>query len=96
MSHEKEQWVEEVLAAADKIQRAKAPSHFYAQTMARIKEEASVSRDYILRITAGILLLVALNVFACVSFSKNSGAAVKHPLEAFASEYGIAGGGDSF
>jgi hypothetical protein len=95
MNHEKEKWVEEVLASADNIQRARPTAGFYERTLGRIRTEASISTDYVLRIAAGLLLLVALNVFACVSFSKyNRGG--DQPLQAFAKEYSISSSSDIF
>lgn len=92
----KEKWVETVLASAEGIQRARASAHFYDNTISRIKEEATVSSDYVLRIAAGLMLVVALNVFACISFSKSKDSNQNACLMAFAKEYSINGSSDNF
>ncbi len=92
MNPEKEKWAEEVLASAENIQRAKVSAVFYQKTMDRIKAEAIISTDYVLRIAAGLFLLITLNVFACVSFSKEN----NQSLQAFAKEYCISSTTDTF
>ena len=94
MKPEKEKWVESVLASAEGIQRAKPAADFYDKTISCIKEEATFSSDYVLRIAAGLMLVVASNIFACASFSKNK--AGNAPLMAFAKEYSINGSSDNF
>lgn len=93
MKPEEERWIEDVLASADNIQRAKAGDGFYQKTMQRIKEETVVSSDYVLRIAAGLVLVVALNIFACATFSKYKAGT---PLMAFAKEYSINSNSDNF
>lgn len=92
MNPEKEKWAEAVLASVDNIQRAKASAVFYQKTMDRIKAEAIISTGYVLRVAAGLFLLITLNVFACVSFSKEN----NQSLQAFAKEYGISSTTDTF
>ena len=94
MKPEKDRWIEDVLASADNIQRAKADGRFYQKTMQRIKEETVVSSDYVLRIAAGLALVVALNIFACATFSKSKTG--NSPLMAFAKEYSINNSSDNF
>ena len=96
MSREKEIWTDEVLSSLDNIQRAKVSEGFYQKTKNRIKAEAVISTDYVLRIAAGLLLLITLNVFACISFSKNINHANSEQLQAFAKEYSLQNGSDSF
>ena len=96
MKPEKDRWIENVLASADNIQRAKADGTFYQKTMQRIKEETVVSSPYVLRIAAGLVLVIALNVFACTSFSKNKMNGGNAPLMAFAKEYSINNSSDNF
>jgi len=92
MNPEKEKWAEEVIASVDNIQRAKVSAAFYQKTMDRLKAEAIISTGYVLRIAAGLFLLITLNVFACVSFSKEN----NQSLQAFAKEYGIFSTTDTF
>ena len=96
MCLEKEKWADEVLASVENIQRAKVSAGFYRQTMNRIKAEAVISTDYVLRIAAGLFLLITLNVFACISFSKNKSHANSEHLQAFAKEYSITPSSESF
>ena len=94
MKPEKDRWVENVLASADNIQRAKAGAGFYEKTISRIKSQEVISTDYVLRIAAGLALVVALNIFACATFSKSKTG--NSPLMAFAKEYSINGNSDNF
>ena len=94
MKPEKDRWVENVLASAESIQRAKAGAGFYEKTISRIKSQEVISTDYVLRIAAGLALVVALNIFACTSFSKSKTG--NSPLTAFAKEYSINGSSDNF
>lgn len=93
MNHEKDTWIEGVLLTADGIERAKAPADNYEKIRARITAASEIPTGYILRIAAAILLLVAINIFACISFSQTSR---NHNLQAFSQEYGITGSGDPF
>jgi hypothetical protein len=96
MNHERELWAEEVLASADTIERAKAGAGFYAKTMSRINAEAAVSTTYVLQIAAALLVLITLNVFACVSFSNNKSNGGSEQLQAFAKEYALHNSSDNF
>lgn len=95
MNHKREQWVNDVLSSVERVERATAPAGFYNKTLARIKDSTQISKASILRVAAGIALLVGLNVFACATFTKNENN--QHAqLLAFASEYNLTAHGDNF
>jgi len=96
MSLENEKWTEDVLSSVEGINRAKISAGFYQKTLNRLKEEVAVSTDYILRMAAGLLLLITLNVFTCVSFSKNKSHIKSEQLHAFAKEYSLSNDNDNF
>ncbi len=92
----KEIWAEQVLASAEGIVPAKAPAGFYEKTIARLKATEVVSGGYVLRVAAGVLLLVAFNAFACVSLVNYKVGKAESNLSAFAKEYSIAPHADNF
>lgn len=95
MSHKKEQWVNDVLSSVERIQRATAPAGLYNKTLARIKADVQISKASILRVAAGIALLVGLNVFACATFTKNENMQ-REQLQAFAHEYSLTAHDNNF
>ncbi len=96
MKPDKEEWIDRVLASTEGVARAKAPAGFYANVLKRVNAVESISVSYVLRIAAGVVLLVALNAFVCTTFSKYKGANDNTNLQAFAREYAIAPGNDNF
>lgn len=96
MSLENEKWAEEVLTSLENIEQAKAPEGFYQRTLSRINAEAVISPGYVWRMAAGLLLLITLNVFTCVSFSKNKSHVKSEQLQAFAKEYSLSNDNDNF
>lgn len=96
MEVQRNQWVEDVLASADGITRAKAPAGFYEKTRARITASEFVPSSYVLRVAAGVLLLLAFNTFACVSLINYKAQSEDRNLSAFAKEYSITPPNDNF
>lgn len=96
MTPEKELWVEEVLASADKINRASAPSTLYANTIKRMAYASNLNGAYILRIAAGVAILISVNVFACAFFLNSKAERENGGLQAFAKEFSITPGVDNF
>jgi hypothetical protein len=96
MKPEKELWVEEVLASTDKINRAVSPPALYAHTIKRIANASNLNGAYILRIAAGVAILVSVNVFACAFFLNSKAERENGSLQAFAKEFSITPGVDNF
>lgn len=94
MRHIKEQWVNEVLASTGNIKPATLNTSLYPKIMGRLKTADRVPAGVVFRIAAGITLLVALNVFACLLFSKQTGNRQSDKLQAFAHEYGLNNAGN--
>ena len=99
MEREKEQWIDRTLNSLDGIQPAIPPSNLQAGIMQRIQAERfriiadAVQASTIYRIAAGILLIITINVFACVAVSKS--VTKEKQLQSFAKQYSISDTGDS-
>ena len=96
MKPEKDIWVNGILKSVENIQRAKVSVGFYQKVIGRIRDYETVSSGYVLRVAAALALLVALNVFACVTFSDYKTETGSMHLQAFAKEYNITSGTDNF
>jgi hypothetical protein len=98
MESGKEIWVEKTLNSLDGIQRAVPSAGLQARIMQRIKEEGfriipeTVHPATIYRAAAAILLIVAMNVFTCIAFSKS--VTEKKGLSSFAKEYSLSEAND--
>ncbi len=96
---EKDKWVNEAMDSLEGIQPAAPPTALYAKTMRRIATEKfaamhdTVSLQTVYRIAAAIAVIISLNAYSCVIFSKNQ--QEKKTVEAFAREYSLtSSGGD--
>jgi len=100
MESDKEIWLEKTLNSLDGIQRAVPSTGMHARIMQRIKNERfrimpeAVHPATIYRAAAAILLIVAMNVFTCIVFSKSI--TEKKGLSSFVKEYSLSDTNDSF
>jgi hypothetical protein len=100
MESEKDIWVEKTLNSLDGIQRAVPAAGFHSRVMQHIQAEKfrlipdTVPTATIYRAAAAILLIVTMNVFTCVTFSK--GVSEKKGLSSFAKEYSLSDTNDGF
>jgi hypothetical protein len=100
MESDKEIWIEKTLNSLDGIQRAVPSTGMQARIMQRIRDERfriipdTVHQATIYRVAAAILLIVAMNVFTCITFSKS--VTEKKGLTSFAKEYSLSDSNDSF
>jgi hypothetical protein len=100
MNSEKEIWVEKTLNSLDGIQRAVPAGNLHGRIMQRIQAEKfriipdTVPTATIYRAAAAILLIVAMNVVTCITFSKSVNE--KKGLSNFAKEYSLTDANDSF
>jgi hypothetical protein len=90
---EKDKWVNETINSLEGLQPAVPPAALYAKTMQRIAAEKfnamrdTVSLQTIYRIAAAIAVIISLNAYSCVVFSKSQ--QEKKTVEAFAREYSL-------
>ncbi len=100
MESEKEIWIEKALNSLDGIHAAAPPASLHRAVMQRIQaEKYSLKTDRITalpvyRAAAAVLLILSINIFTCVSFSKNM--SLKKNMESLAREYSITGSSDAF
>ena len=100
MESEKEIWINKTLNSLDGIQRALPSPGMQARIMQRIRNERfrimpdAVHPATIYRAAAAILLIIAMNVFTCIAFSKS--VTEKKGLTSFAKEYSLTETNDSF
>ena len=93
MEGEKDKWIEKALNSLEGIEPAIPAVNMHTRIMRHLQAERfrivpdTVSTATVYRIAAGILLILALNVLACVAFSK--GMTEKKGLQSFAREYSI-------
>lgn len=99
MEREKEQWINKALNSLDGIKPAVAPVTMHGNIMQRIQAERfrikadTVQAAAIYRIAAGILLIITINVFACVAVSKST--TKEKQLQSFVKQYSTSDTGDS-
>ena len=99
MEGEKDKWIEKALNSLDGVQPAVPSANLQGRIMQRLQAEQfkivadPVRPATVYRIAAGILLIMALNIFTCAAFSKN--VTEKKGLQSFAKEYSISGGSES-
>ena len=100
MESEKEIWIEKTLNSLDGIQCAIPHTSMQARIMQRIRDERftiipdTVHPATIYRAAAAILLIIAMNVFACIAFSKS--VTETKGLTSFVKEYSLTETNDSF
>lgn len=90
MNDEKEAWVNAVMQSADNIRQAKSPAGFYHKTLQRIQTYNSVSTDYVIKVAAVVLLLIAVNIFTCIGYQRQNNHQ-RQGIQSFATEYAITG-----
>ena len=94
MKADKENWVNNVIESINGIQRAEAGNGLYNRVLSRIEQNniqnASVyiSGNYVLRVAAGLFVVVALNAITWYTFSTQNNNK-QTQLKAFAREYSI-------
>ena len=93
MESEKEKWIKKTLNSLDGIQPAIPAANMHSRIMQRLQAERfrivpdAVRPATIYRAAAAILLIMALNIFTCIIFSKSM--TEKKGLQSFATEYSI-------
>ena len=100
MEDEKDIWVEKTLNSINDIKQALPPADLHAKVMQRLQAERfrmipeTVGTATVYRVAAAVALVLAMNVFTCVTFSKH--VSEKKGLQSFVKEYSINDSGDSF
>ncbi len=100
MESGKDIWVDKTLNSINNIKQATPPVGMQAKIMQRLQAERfrmipdTVASSTVYRIAAAVALIVAMNVFTCVTFSKH--VSEKKGLQSFVKEYSINDSGDSF
>jgi hypothetical protein len=93
MENDKENWVTESLNSIEGLQRAQSPDTIYRKVMERIQSERfrivpdTVPMGTVYRAAAAIAMIVALNTFSCIMFSKSKNE--QKQLQAFMKEYSL-------
>ena len=99
MEREKEQWINKALNSLEGMEPAVPAAGIHGRIMERIQAERLrirevVSMTTITRAAAAVFLILAVNVFTCITFSKN----ITHQkqLQSFAKTYSLTDTDDSF
>lgn len=91
MNPEMENRINQTLESLGSMQRAKAPGTLRNRVMEAIAAERfrivteTVSMQTVYRIAAAVAVIISLNAYTCLSFSKNQ--AEKKAVQALVSEY---------
>jgi len=100
MNPEKDMWINEALDSIEGIQPAQSENNFYDKVMQRIESgnritaSETISMANVYKIAAAILLIVTLNAFTCINFSKSK--VEQQNLTAFAHEFSLTGNNYNF
>ena len=98
MEREKEQWIDKAMNSLDGLTSAVPPANMQRNIMQRIQAERfriaadAVHAGTIYRIAAGILIIVTINVFTCVTITKNI--SKEKQLQGFAKQYSLSDAGE--
>lgn len=84
----KDKWIHDTMESLDGLQRASGDSGFTERIVARVEHSGGkvrqISSTFLLKIAAGLALLISINVITLLYYNRSVATATTHPL---ATEY---------